>query len=108
MYPLAVIELQTFCLKGLLLNKLNETNRFRLPATLLARFKSEIDLMGLSPSGTVPLALPGGAAQASQPAAPAATPLLARAPAAKGAIAFQGHKKNKPAFWKESKKAFKK
>lgn len=63
--------------------------------------------MGLSPSGAVPLALPGGEAQVDKPAAPAASPLLMRTPA-RGEIAFAGHKKNKPAFWKESKKAFKK
>lgn len=61
--------------------------------------------MGLSPSGSVPLALPGGEAQVDRPAASPASPLLLRTPA-KAEIAFAGHKKKTPAFWKESKHAF--
>lgn len=61
--------------------------------------------MGLSVSGSVPLALPGGQAQVDKPPAAAASPLLLRTPA-KGEIAFAGHKKKTPAFWKETKKAF--
>lgn len=61
--------------------------------------------MGLSVSGSVPLALPGGQAQVDKPPAAAASPLLLRTPA-KGEIAFAGHKKKAPAFWKETKKAF--
>ena len=61
--------------------------------------------MGLSVSGSVPLALPGGQAQVDKSPAPAAAPLLMRTPA-KGEVAFAGHKKKAPAFWKETKKAF--
>lgn len=61
--------------------------------------------MALNPSGAVPLALPGGQAQVDKPSAPDAAPLLMRTPA-KAEIAFQGHKKKQPAFWKETKKAF--
>lgn len=61
--------------------------------------------MGLSPSGSDPLALPGGEAQVDKPAASPAAPLLLRTPA-KGEIAFAGHKKKAPAFWKETKRAF--
>jgi hypothetical protein len=61
--------------------------------------------MALSPSGAVPLALPGGEAQVDRPVAAPASPLLLRTPA-KAEIAFAGHKKKAPAFWKESKRAF--
>lgn len=61
--------------------------------------------MALSISGSVPLALPGGEAQVDKAPAPAASPLLLRTPA-KSEIAFAGHKKKAPAFWKETKKAF--
>lgn len=61
--------------------------------------------MGLSVSGSVPLALPGGEAQAVKPNAAPASPLLLSTPA-KGEIAFAGHKKKAPAFWKETKRAF--
>jgi hypothetical protein len=63
--------------------------------------------MGLSPSGAVPLALPGGEAQAVKKTAPAPDALLMRTPA-KSEIAFAQHKRGTktPAFWKESKKAF--
>jgi hypothetical protein len=62
--------------------------------------------MGLTTSGSVPLALPGGEAQAVKKPAPAPDALLMRTPA-KGEIAFPSHKKGikTPAFWKE-KKAF--
>lgn len=61
--------------------------------------------MALSVSGSVPLALPGGQAQVDKPPAAAASPLLLRTPA-KSEIAFAGHKKKTPAFWKETKHAF--
>lgn len=61
--------------------------------------------MALSVSGSVPLALPGGEAQVDKPVAAAAKPLLMATPA-RGEIAFQGHKKKAPAFWKETKRAF--
>lgn len=61
--------------------------------------------MALSVSGSVPLALPGGQAQVDKPPAATASPLLLRTPA-KAEIAFAGHKKKAPAFWKESKRAF--
>jgi hypothetical protein len=51
------------------------------------------------------LALPGGEAQVDRPTASPASPLLLRTPA-KAEIAFAGHKKKQPAFWKESKRAF--
>jgi hypothetical protein len=64
--------------------------------------------MGLSPSGAVPLALPGGEALAVKPVAAPATPLLMRTPGTKSEIAFAQHKHgNKtPAFWKVTKRAF--
>lgn len=61
--------------------------------------------MALSVSGSVPLALPGGEAQVDKPNASPAKPLLMATPA-KGEIAFSGHKKKAPAFWKETKHAF--
>lgn len=62
--------------------------------------------MGLTPSGAVPLALPGGEAQAVKKPAPAPDALLTRTPA-KAEIAFSPHKKKQQsAFWKESKRAF--
>lgn len=61
--------------------------------------------MALNPSGAVPLALPGGEAQVDRPNAAPSSPLLLRTPA-KAEIAFAGHKKKQPAFWKETKKAF--
>jgi hypothetical protein len=63
--------------------------------------------MGLTPSGAVPLALPGGEAQAVKKVAPAPDALLARTPA-KAEVAFAQHKHGAktPAFRKETKKAF--
>ncbi len=63
--------------------------------------------MGLSVSGSVPLALPGGEAQTVRKVAPAPAALLMRTPA-KAEIAFAQHKHGSktPAFWKESKRAF--
>jgi hypothetical protein len=63
--------------------------------------------MGLSVSGSVPLALPGGEAQTVKKTAPAPDALLMRTPA-KAEIAFPPRKKGTktPAFWKESKRAF--
>jgi hypothetical protein len=61
--------------------------------------------MALTPSGAVSLALPGGEAQVAKKVAPAPDALLLRTPA-KAEIAFAGHKKKQPAFWKESKRAF--
>lgn len=62
--------------------------------------------MGLTTSGSVPLALPGGEAQDSKKAGPAPDPLLMRTPA-KADVAFSPHKKKQqPAFWKQSKRAF--
>lgn len=63
--------------------------------------------MGLSVSGSVPLALPGGEDQVAKKAAPAPDALLARTPA-KAEVAFAQHKHGSktPAFWKESKRAF--
>lgn len=64
--------------------------------------------MALSVSGSVPLALPGGEAQAVHKLAPAPDALLARTPGTKGEIAFAQHKHGSktPAFWKETKRAF--
>jgi len=63
--------------------------------------------MALTVSGSVPLALPGGEAQAVKRTAPAPDALLARTPA-KAEIAFAPHKHGTktPAFWKQSKRAF--
>lgn len=60
--------------------------------------------MGVTVSGNVPLALPGGEAQAVKKPAPAPEALLMRTPA-KADIAFPAHKKGTktPAFWKEKK-----
>lgn len=63
--------------------------------------------MGLSVSGSVPLALPGGEAQVVKKAGPAPDALLMRTPA-KAEIAFAQHKHGSktPAFWQETKRAF--
>jgi hypothetical protein len=59
--------------------------------------------------GNMPMALPGGEAQASRPPKAASKPLLLRTPA-KSQIAFSEGRKGAsktPAFWKASKRAFK-
>lgn len=55
--------------------------------------------------GSVPIALPGGAAMASAPPMPAKRPLLARTPA-KDAVAFPGAAQHAMAFGHKGKKAF--